>query len=82
MCKRNSRRRYVKVSGDSPETMRKLCFSTKLGEITVFYAVLVLSSNIFVQLFFKFLRCFFLFFLSKRLSVTFDIQIDLKMKHP
>ena len=65
MCKRNSRRRYVKVSGGSPETMRKLCFSTKLGEITVFYAVLVLSSNIFVQLFLSSSGVSFCFFLAK-----------------
>ena len=37
------------VSGDSPETMRKLCLSTnfhtmKLGEITVFYTVCVVGN--------------------------------------
>ena len=28
-----------------PETMRKLCLSTKLSEITAFYAVFVLSNS-------------------------------------
>ena len=41
---------------------------------------LVLFSNIFVQLFWSSTDSFFLVFTS-RLSVTFDIQIDLKMKH-
>ena len=43
---------------------------------------LVLFNKIFVQLFSSSFFSFFLVFLSRMLSVTFDIQIDLKMKHP
>ena len=42
---------------------------------------LVLLNNIFVQLIKSSAGPFFLVFLN-RLSATFDIQIDLKMKHP
>ena len=43
-----ARHSFRMVSGDSPETMRKLCLAKnfhtkKLGEITVFYAVLVIN---------------------------------------
>ena len=43
---------------------------------------LVLFNKIFVQLFSTLFCSFFLVFTSRMLSVTFDIQIDLKMKHP
>ena len=43
---------------------------------------LVLFNNVFVQLFLKSFSFFFLVFLGRKLSITFDIQIDLKMKHP
>ena len=42
---------------------------------------LVLLNNIFVQLFWSSFGSFFLVFTCRRLSVTFNIQIDLKMKH-
>ena len=42
---------------------------------------LVLFNNIFVQLFWSLFASFFLVFPSRKLSVTFDIQIDSKMKH-
>ena len=38
--------------------------------------------NVFVQLFSRLFRSFFLVFPGRRLSITCDIQIDLKMKHP
>ena len=41
---------------------------------------LVLLNNIFVQLFWSSFGSFFLVFPRRRLSFTFDIQIDLKMK--
>ena len=43
---------------------------------------LVLFNNIFVQLFSSPFGFFFLVFPSRRLSITFNIKIDLKMKHP
>ena len=42
---------------------------------------LVLFKNIFLQLFSSLYGAFFLVFPSRWLSITFDIQIDLKMKH-
>ena len=41
-----------------------------------------LFNNIFVQLFSSSPGSSFLVFPSRRLSITFDIQIDLKAKHP
>ena len=41
-----------------------------------------LFNNIFVQLLSSSFRSFFLVFPSRRLSITFDIQNDLKMNHP
>ena len=43
---------------------------------------LVLFNNIFDQVFKRLLGSFFLVFPGRRLSNTFEIQIDLKMKHP
>ena len=43
---------------------------------------LVLFSNFFVQLFSRSFGSFFLAFPGRRLYITFDIQIDLKMKLP
>ena len=43
---------------------------------------LILFNNIFVQLFKSSFCFFFLVFPSNTLSATFDIQIDLKIKHP
>ena len=43
---------------------------------------LVLFNNVFVQPFSRLFRSFFLIFPGRRLSITCDIQIDLKMKHP
>ena len=42
---------------------------------------LVLFNNIFVQLFSSSFDSFSLVFPSRWLSITLDIQIDLKMKH-
>ena len=41
-----------------------------------------LFNNIFVQLLSSSFDSFFLVFPSRRLSITFDIHIDLKMKPP
>ena len=43
---------------------------------------LVLFNNFFVQLFSRSFGSFFLTFPGRRLYITFDIQIDLKMKLP
>ena len=42
---------------------------------------LVLFNNIFVQLFCSLIGSVFLVFPSRRSSLAFDIQINLKMKH-
>ena len=41
-----------------------------------------LFNNIFVQLFSSLFGSIFFVFPSRKLSITFDIQIDLKMKQP
>ena len=41
-----------------------------------------LFNNIFIQLLSSSFGSIFSIFPSRRLSITFDIQIDLKMKHP
>ena len=43
---------------------------------------LVLFNNFFVQLFSRSFGSFFLVFPGRRLYITFDIQLDLKMKLP
>ena len=40
-----------------------------------------LFNNVFVQLFSRLFRSFFLVFPGRRLPIICDIQIDLKMKH-
>ena len=41
-----------------------------------------LFNNIFVQLLSSLFGSIFFVFPSRKLSITFDIQIDLKIKHP
>ena len=42
---------------------------------------LVLFSIVFIQLFSRLFGSFFMVFPSRRLSISFDVQIDLTMKH-
>ena len=83
VCKKNSRRCYVKCKSMWYVFWNiSMIFANVWSRNVGFKNVLIRSvfNNIFVQLFWSLTGSFFLIFPS-RLSVTFDIQFDLKIKH-